>query len=96
MSPTDLIGHADMTKSSRTKDKTIVQRAPRVWWYFANTSGSDLLGTVAGVLQHAAKIDNLLRVDVLVLRCLEGLGLGSEGDQIPSIRGFLRLANRLE
>jgi len=42
------------------------------------------LGSVTGVLQHAAQVDNLLRVDVLVVEAFERLGLSSEGHKEPT------------
>ena len=42
------------------------------------------LGSVTGVLQHPAQVDDLLRVDVLVVGTFERLGLSSEGHKEPT------------
>ena len=42
------------------------------------------LGSVTGVLQHPTQVDDLLRVDVLVVGTFECLGLSSEGHKEPT------------
>src|SRR5579862_7502296 len=75
---------------------TVALVAPRLGVELANFQERKAIRRVTGVLEHAPEVDQHLRVDVLPVRSVEDLGLGSDVDDDLPVGLLRHRPDRLE